>query len=209
MKDYDLYLFDFDGTLVDTMLALEYVFTVSYEHVGIVFDPSKTVKFSRILLSDGYKEMGGDPEKLPEFWSYVEKSLDFPKALEDNRLYPETLEVLKELKNRGKTLGIVTSNKMSHVKEVLKILGIPHEYFEVLIGNKEYKKFKPHPDPILQALKHAKYKGDLSKVVYVGDGYNDAMCAKNAGVDGVIVDRINEFSESLDYIKITNLKELL
>ena len=209
MKDYDLYLFDFDGTLIDTMGALEYVFTVSYEHVGMVFDPSKTVLFSRILLSEGYRIMGGDPDKFPEFAAYIEKSLDFPQALEDNEIYPETIEVLKELKRRNKMCGIVTSNKIKHVKEVLKKFDIPEEYFEVYIGNKEYTKFKPDPDPIIQALKQANYKGDLSKVVYVGDGMNDALCAKNAHVDSVVVDRLNHHEESLDYVRITNLKELL
>ena len=46
------------------------------------------------------------------------------------------------------------------------------------------------------------------EVVYVGDGMNDAISANNAGVDAVLIDRNNEFTESDKYKIIRNLKEL-
>lgn len=208
MKKYALYLFDFDGTILDTMAALEFVFSVSYEHVGTKFDPKDTVEFSRIPLDVGYKRLNANPEKWWDFAKYIEKSLDFKEALERNHPYPETYEFIDYLRKNKIRAGIVTSNKIKHVKEVLEVMHIPEDTFEVYVGNKEYKFFKPHADPVLQALKRAKYDGPLEKVVYVGDGYNDALCANNAGVDAIIVDRINAFEKSDKYTIITNLMEL-
>lgn len=208
MKKYDLYLFDFDGTLLDTMKALEYVFSVSYEHVGVKFDPKDTKLYACIPLLEGYQRLNGDPDKWDDFCDYIEKSLDFPESLKHNAFYSETMEVINYMRDNKIKAGIVTSNKDKHVKEVLETMHIPLDTFSVLISSKQSRNHKPHPEPILMALDELKYKGLLANVVYVGDGLNDTICANNAGVDAILVDRNDEFPDSNKYIKIHNLKEL-
>lgn len=208
MKKYDLYLFDFDGTLLNTMPALEYVFSVSYEHIGIKFNKDDTVEFSRIPLDEGFNRLGAKKEKWEDFCKYIEASLDFPASLERNYPYPESMEFFKYLKDHNIQAGIVTSNKDKHVKEVLTVMGISLDTFKIYMGSKQYDNFKPHPEPILKALKKIGYQGNLDKVVYVGDGINDTLCANNAGVDAVLIDRIDAFKDSDKYIRIKNLMEL-
>lgn len=208
MKKYDLYLFDFDGTLIDSMDVLEFVFTVCYEHVGMHFDPKDTVEFSRIPLSVGYEKLKGKEENWPEFCRYIDKSLDFPESIHLNKPYKETYEFIKLLREKKIRAGIVTSNNIKHVQEVLNYMNIPIDTFEIYIGNKECNCFKPHPDPIIKALSRGEYKGDLNKVVYVGDGMNDVLSALGAGVQPVLIDRINAFEDSEKYIRISNLMEL-
>ncbi len=208
MKRYKLYLFDFDGTLLNTMSALEYVFTVGYEHVGLKFDPKDTVEFARIPLSEGYARMNGDPTKWQEFVDYIHAALDFPKAITSNEPYEESLEFMRYLKNNNIHAGIVTSNKTTHVKDVLNVFNIPLDTFDIYMGNQEYKRFKPHPEPILMAIEASKKDYKLSDVVYVGDGMNDTLCANNAGVDAVLIDRTGEFPDSDTYKRISNLNEL-
>ena len=189
------------------MPALEYVFTVSYEHVGVKFNPQETVEFSRIPLDEGYRRAGANPAKWHDFCVFIEKSLDFPQALKANHLYPETLEIIDYLRKNKIVAGIVTSNKISHVKDVLDTMNLPKDTFQVYVGNKEYKRFKPYPDPVLVALEKLG-NPDKKEVVYIGDGLNDMLSAKAAGVDAILIDRIDEFSDSKDYIKIKNLKEI-
>ena len=208
MKRYKLYLFDFDGTLLNTKPALSYVFKVSYAHVGLEFDVKDTMEFARIPLIVGYERMNGKPEDFPEFCRFIEQSLDFPDALHSNSPFEETLEFLRYLKEQGIHAGIVTSNTKKHVHDVLNILNIPTDIFELYIGNKECEKHKPDPDPINKALQHSKIHYDREDVVYVGDGINDTLSANAAGVDAVLIDRDNEFPESDKYIKIHNLLEL-
>ena len=208
MKKYKLYLFDFDGTLLDTMPALSYVFTYCYAQVGVKFDPKDTQDFARIPLSVGYKKIGAPQELFKEFCKHIDLSLDFPEAISQSSPYEETMEFVKYLKENQIHAGIVTSNNVKHVQDVLKVVNIPVDTFEIYIGNKEVERFKPDPDPINKALIAAGPSFTKQDVVYVGDGMNDAISANNAGIDAVIVDRHEEFPDSDKYIRIKNLLEL-
>ncbi len=208
MKKYKIYLFDFDGTILNTMPALDFVFSISYAQVGIKFDTKLTKEYACIPIDLGYVRLKGSMEDFDKFYAYIEKSLDFQESLERNSPYEETYEFLQYLKDNNIVSGIVTSNKISHVYDVMDAMHISRDSFTVYIGNKECKKFKPHPEPILNALKALNYKGPLEDVVYVGDGINDMICASNAGVDAILVDRDEEFPDSDKYIRIHNLREL-
>lgn len=208
MKKYKLYLFDFDGTLLDTVSCLEYVFTVSYESIGIKFDPKDTVEFSRVPLTYGYKKYGADPNKWADFVKIIDESLDHPESLRRTKFYPESKEFINYLHQNKIRCGIVTSNNSKHVKDVLLALDLPIDAFEIYVGNKECTKFKPHPDPIFKALEEANYEGELSDVAYIGDGPNDMISANAAGVDAILIDRHNLMENSDKYKKISNLMEL-
>ena len=59
MKEYKLYLFDFDGTLADTFDSLINIFDYSFRKVGITnFDKSQISIFARYPLSETIKIMG-------------------------------------------------------------------------------------------------------------------------------------------------------
>ena len=208
MKKYDLYLFDFDGTILNTMEALEYIFSVAYEHVGMKFDPKDTVEYARIRIDEGYYRMNGKPEKFMDFADYLHEAIDFPEALKRNEPYPDTYDFIDYVRKNHIKVGIVTSNKASHVKDVLNVMNIPIDTFIVYVGNKDYKNFKPHPDPIFKALELSGYTGDKSKVAYVGDALNDAISANAAGVDAIIIDRIDEYPDSSNYVRIHSLMDL-
>ena len=208
MKKYKVYLFDFDGTLLNTLPSLDYVFRYSYEKIGIPYDSKNTLEFSRVPLTVGYERFQAPEERWEEFISYIDESLDHEEALKSNELYPETREFIDYINKEKIFAGIVTSNNKKHVKEVLKEFNIPVEIFSLYIGNKECHYFKPHPDPIFKAIEAMKYKGDYKDIVYVGDGLNDTISANEAGVTAVLIDRIGAFPESDKYIKIKSLMEL-
>ena len=208
MKKYKLYLFDFDGTLLDTMPALSYVFKYAYEKVGIKFDEKETMEFARIPLIVGYRRLNGPEERYLEFYDYIDKSLDHPEALHLNSPFAESMEFFKYLKEHQIHAGIVTSNNKTHVIDVLNVMGIPIDTFELYIGNKECERFKPDPDPINKAMVAVGDKFTKQDVVYVGDGLNDALCAEAAGIDAVIVDRENAFANNNEFTIIKNLFEL-
>lgn len=209
MKKYDLYLFDFDGTLFETIHALEIVFKVSYKAVGIDFDPSKTVEFSRIQLGDGYKQYQADPNKWEDFVNMINASLDYPEVIEATEPYFDTLKFINYAYKHHIPCGIVTSNNIKHVQEVLKFLNIPLDAFVVYVGNQECHKKKPDPEPIYKALEIAKNKGlKTDKVAYVGDGIYDMVSAKRAGVDGYLIDRGSLPEDHQEYPVIKSLMDL-
>ena len=207
MQLYSTYLFDFDGTLVDSHDSLIKVFEDSYSVVGVTVPDGYVLRLMRIPLFQGYEELHGpdDEDSKKKFGDMIIKTLDAPEVLELTRIYEDTLPNLIRLKNRGATLGIVTSNNVKHVKEVLHFLNIPESLFSVIIGNGDTTKHKPNPDPIYKALE----KLNISKggVCYVGDALDDKNTAINAGVGTVLLDRHQEYMNEPGDV-ITSLNEL-
>ena len=105
-------------------------------------------------------------------------------------------------------LGIVTSNNVPHVRDVLKKFDMQSDFFTVLVGNREAPNPKPSPEPILKALEMIHYQGDKKEVCYVGDSLNDCLSAVKAGITPILLDRHDEYQDN-QYLKIKSLKELL
>ena len=208
MEEFDVYFFDFDGTLVDSRDSLLAVFKRAYKSVGIEVGDEHILRLMRVQLQQGYRELGApeDEESVKVFADEIIRLLDVPEITELVKNYEDVKQALFVLKSMGKTLGIVTSNNQKHVRDVLRHLGIDENLFSVIVGNKETKLHKPNPDPILKALEILNISNQ--GVCYVGDGIDDMRCAVNAHVGPIMVDRDHSQNEA-PYPKVTTLKELL
>ncbi len=207
MKDFDTYLFDFDGTLVDSHDSLVLVFEGAYSKVGVKVPDGYVVRLMRCPLGVGYKELNGpeDEESVKLFSDEIVRLLDDEEVLKATKAYQDTLPMLLELHRRGKRLGIVTSNNRKHVKDVLRFLGIDENLFSLIVGNEATKKHKPNPDPILKGLEMLGIGKE--NVCYVGDAIDDIRSAINAEVTPVLLDRHNEYKDECEII-IKSLEEL-
>ena len=209
MKAFDTYLFDFDGTLVDSYESLVLVFSGAYKAVGIEVPEGYTRRLMRCPLFTGYEELNApdNEESKKIFASKIVRLLDDPEVLKVTKPYKDTIEVLTKLKEEGKTLGIVTSNSRKHVQDVLRFLGIDEKLFSVILGNEATKRHKPYPDPILNALSVLGIS--QYRVCYVGDALDDMNSAVAAGVGTVLIDRLDEYhGHAYDY-QFKNLYGLL
>ncbi len=208
MKKFDLYLFDFDGTLVDTYESLTHVFEGAYQAVGVSIKKEDIPKLMRSSLEAGYEYCGGprDRKSVKTYVKMIVKLLDDETTLTLSKTYPEVKEVLTKLSTSGARLGIVTSNSKHHVIDVLHHIGLDEKMFDVIIGNGETRKRKPNPDPVLKALKVLKYS--KAQTCYVGDALDDMRCGISAGVETILVDRYNEYQNE-ECIKIKTLDELV
>jgi pyrophosphatase PpaX len=91
-------------------------------------------------------------------------------------------EVLVQLKDEGRRLGIVTAKRRQTVE--LAFARIPIEpLVETVVGGDETKKHKPDPEPLLLALERLGAAPD--DAVYVGDAPFDVQAAKAAGLYSV------------------------
>lgn len=208
MKKYNLYFFDFDGTIVDSFKSLVEIFSRSFKAVGVEIKAEDCVLYSRRPLEETYKELNAPIEKADIFVKEIRHWLNDDEILRMTELFPDTYDCLKTLYDNGAKLGIVTSNSEKHVKDTLEFLKIPVEWFAIIVGNDQVKETKPSPMPLLYSLEKLNWR-DKSSVVYVGDGMNDMISANRAGIPAILIDRINEFEEADNYTKIKTLLDLI
>ena len=208
MDKYNLYLFDFDGTLFDTLTSSKYVFREAYKHIGMTLNEDEVLSFTREPIPNSYKRMGAPKELWPSFIQDVEALVRTQKSVDLTDIYDDTYDTIIDLRMLEADLGIVTSNNVPHVRDVLRKFDMQKDFFTVLVGNQEAPTPKPSPMPILKALEMINYQGDKKDVCYVGDSLNDCLSAVNAGVTPILLDRDDEYQDA-PYIRIRSLSELL
>ena len=208
MRKYKYYLFDFDGTLVDSFPSLFLVFDRAYSSVGVKISNDDVPWLSRVPLEDGYKRLNApyDKEHIDIFAKNIIDALDSREALELTELFHDSVEFFNYIKENDVKCGIVTSNNAKHVREVLEFFNIDPNIFVIIVGNELTKKSKPDPDPINTAIKLLNYKGDLKDIIYVGDAENDVLAGIAANVDTLLLDRGTCHTDK--YQKIYSLMEL-
>ena len=206
LNEFDVFLFDFDGTLFDTLESSIYVFEEAYKQIGIKVNHDEVLGYTREPIPNSYKRLVGSMDGYPSFIKDIDDLVHSQKVVDMTEIYSETAEILKFLKANKKIVGIVTSNSKKHVIDVLNKFGLT-SYFDVIVGNKEAPNPKPSPEPILKALELLG-RHNKEKVVYIGDALNDAIAATNAGVTPILLDRLDEFSEYKQYKIINNLKKI-
>ena len=208
MQKFLLYLFDFDGTLFDTLPSSQYVFKTAYKNIGIDINIDDVVGWTREPIPDSYARIGAPKELFNSFMDDIEKYVNSQESVKLTDIYDDTYDTIIDLRMDEADLGIVTSNNVPHVRDVLKKFDMQKDFFTVLVGNREAPNPKPSPEPILKALEMINFKGDKKDVCYVGDSINDCLSAINAGIVPILLDRHDEYQDT-PYLRIKSLKELL
>lgn len=103
----------------------------------------------------------------------------------DVELFPDAPEVLKELKESGKHLALITTSERRMIVPVLEKYKIA-KLFKTIITDDDIEKAerKPHPKPLLMALE--RMGGTPSEAIMIGDRDKDIVAAQNAGMDSVL-----------------------
>ncbi len=183
MKTYRHLVFDIDGTIIDSakinMLSLQE--TVK-ELRGDVM-PLEDLYFSFGIPGVRAMEILGfpEPEKAVQVWirnySACAERLGMP-------LFPGMREILERLRERGASLGIITSKLREEYDEHFEKQGLL-ELFPCVVTASDTPKGKPYPDPMLEYLRRTGAAPE--EVLYFGDTAYDMDCARSAGVDHALV----------------------
>ena len=121
-------------------------------------------------------------------------------------LFPNTIETLETLKNRGKKMHIITNgfSEVQHLK--LQKSGL-EKYFDVVLCSDAFGVSKPDARIFHEALKLSGAKPEFSAMI--GDHLDtDVLGANAVGMQGFLFDPKNEYKNVLGVHKIRNLEEL-
>ena len=188
MMTYKTYIFDLDGTLLDTLGDLAASVNYALRTHGL---PEHSIDDVRRFVGNGVRRLmeravpdGADNPLFEEAFAtfrryYMEHSLD------TTRPYEGIPEALAALKARGCHLAVV-SNKMMAATQALCSHFFP-DTIEVAIGEHEAEgiRKKPAPDTVIAALKALGVGKE--NAVYVGDSDVDIQTACNSGIPCISV----------------------
>lgn len=191
MREYTLYLFDFDNTLFDTRCGIEAILREALPVLGVDYGPDSFDECLGLTMDQVYDRYMGDDRSRYRDFERSFMSVVMSDAYLGAPPFPETARVLESLRARGKRIGVVSGKKAYKIVNLLRANGLDG-YPETVVGFDETDRHKPLPDPILKGM--SSFDVPKDETVYVGDSPNDALAAEAAGVDCVIVDRHNQLS---------------
>ncbi|HLR03212.1 MAG TPA: HAD-IA family hydrolase [Virgibacillus sp.] len=194
-------IFDFDGTLADTLPVCFYAFqtvfkefdriNVTTDEVKAMFGPSETG-----IIKENLKHPDHDKAIELYYESYDERH---GELVRDNG---DINELLLFLKKEGYTLGIVTGKAKRSLLISLEHLNM-NDLFDVIITGDDVNSPKPHPEGLNKALEQLGVKN--TETVFLGDSDADISAGKQANVHTVGVKwlphyQTPEFSVKPDHI---------
>ncbi|MGL5150754.1 MAG: HAD family hydrolase [Clostridium sp.] len=166
--------------VIEKKYNLDYV-DVNNNILGLFKSSAKNV-FNRIL--DLYKI-----NYIDEDIKYLIK--EYREHMPSISLFPDAIEVLKHLKDKGLKLGIITDGYKETQLAKLKVLDID-EYFDCIIVTDELGReyWKPHERAY--KLTQERLNVEFDELIYVGDNeVKDFITAKKLGMVTVKIERGN------------------
>jgi phosphoglycolate phosphatase-like HAD superfamily hydrolase len=171
-------LFDWDGTLVDTLSYMWEATEVVTRHFGLDVDEARyRAEFTpdwRLL----YRRFGMADEAIEPagalWWSVY-------RGHREATLLPGARRAVVRLRAAGYLTGLVTAGHRENVQHQL----VRHrmaDLFPVRVFGDEVVEAKPHPEPLRRALRALDLADATAEAAYVGDSFDDLRMAVAVGV---------------------------
>ncbi|MEQ8482834.1 MAG: phosphoglycolate phosphatase [Pseudomonadales bacterium] len=188
MKRYDAYLFDLDGTLVDTAPDLTAALNQALSRAGFpCVDDTLTRHWighgARVMVEQALAHLQGPAERIDALCETFLEHYQGNVAIH-SRPYPGVTETLAALRDDGARLAVVTNKRAAFSVPLLNALDLSG-YFQSIVCGDTAPRPKPAPDPALHAC--AELGLTPAQVLFVGDSTTDVECARAAGCDVVCV----------------------
>jgi phosphoglycolate phosphatase len=201
----NLIIFDMDGTLVNSSLTIANA--INYVRKNLGFEPMESEKILRLVNDHTinpaqvfYHAKAFDADHERWFSEYYTKNHELELVL-----YDGIKALLEALKATGHKLAVATNAYRQSTIESLTHLEIL-DLFDAIGCYDDVPEGKPAPDMLYKVLDEVGCSVEES--LFIGDGPRDALAAKRAGMDYIMVDW--GFTEHNDAVRsVEQLKEIL
>ncbi|MBP2243281.1 phosphoglycolate phosphatase/pyrophosphatase PpaX [Cytobacillus eiseniae] len=171
-------IFDFDGTLADTLPVCFYAFQAvfkEFDHIEVTADEIKAMfgPFETGIIRENLNNSNHDEAIELYYEKYREQHEEL--VLESE----EINKLLQLLKREGYQLGIVTGKATRSLLISLECLKM-NDLFDVIITGDDVIKPKPHPEGVRKALDLLHIKNN--EAIFLGDSDADILAGKQANV---------------------------
>ena len=175
------FIWDLDGTLLDSYEAILDGIAETYAHYSIDFDREAVYAFIlnqsvQALLEEVAREHDLDAEEMNR---YRASSLREKNA--QVHLMPGARDILAWAKEEG-IVQFVYTHKGKNAYPILEDLGILSYFQEVITTDNGFRR-KPDPEGVDYLVE--KYQLDRSETYYIGDRTLDIDLADNAGIRSI------------------------
>ncbi len=178
---YNTYIFDLDGTILDTLLDLANAVNFALREKNY---PERSVAQVRSFIGNGIKMLikravPADTSEedylqtLDIFTKYyLEHIADYTKP------YDGIIDVVNELKSAGCKVAVVSNKAHEAAQAVVK--SFFGDIFDEVVGKMDKFPSKPEPDSLFYTIKAL--ESEAENCVYIGDSDVDVLTAHNAGL---------------------------
>lgn len=185
-----LIMYDLDGTLVDSVPDLAIAIDAMLDDMNL---PVAGIDKVRLWVGNGIPslvkralvdDMGGDQPGIVNREVFVKAYDSFKhhysiEVGQHSHLYPGVKDFLQAMADKGVKQAVVTNKSEIFTEKLLKLMSIDH-FFEINLSGDSLDEKKPHPMPLLHAIKEA--EASLETALMVGDSGNDIKAARAAGI---------------------------
>lgn len=186
VRDYRLLIFDWDGTLVDSIGRIVTAMRLAADGCGLPWLDDAAIKgIIGLGLPEAIRSLYPqleEPGLVERFRAaYSEGYLQLED--EPSALFPGVAESLEAFRARGYRLAVATGKSRHGLQRVLQGRGWL-DYFDITRCADETAS-KPHPLMLQEILAHCRMAPE--QALMVGDSVFDLQMASNAGIDSVAV----------------------
>jgi len=178
-QQFDLILFDLDGTLIDSKVDIANSVNFTLSDLGL---PQRTLEEIFSFVGDGVKQLLRLSVGEGNATQYEEALRIFrmhylKHCLDNTQFYPKVREVLSHLD--GRQCAVVTNKTLEYTLQIIQGLGAAG-YFAAIESPRDSSELKPDPGMLLRVLESVHVPAN--RTLMVGDSTNDVRAAQAIGV---------------------------
>ena len=184
MKQYSYLLFDLDGTLTDPGEGITNSVAYALEKFGIsVSDKTTLYPFIGPPLIESFMRFYGFSHE--QAWQAVTFYREYfsDRGIFENIPYPGVTQVLKKLKDGGKTLIVATSKPEPFARRIVEHFGLSESF--AFVAGADFDETRSEKWDVIEYALASMDIQDRTKAVMIGDRKHDIIGAKKTGLDSV------------------------